>query len=240
MKKKMEKVPKYDDERDEIGANKGWEPEHRQVEHRALHPFLSDDERNAGEDADDEERQNPWCGVPGLLPLDHCERNAGEEARSEHEPQHIDAAPLAVRCLGDRHGCQYEGDDTKPQVEPEDGPPTRESHEKTADDRPEGQSETRDRGPHAERVGSRLAIGVHVPDDGQGAGLAGRGADPHDDAAGDEPVDVPRQRRHDGATTEDGHPDEHDSLAAQDVAEHSGHEHETGEGQRVAVDHPLQ
>ena len=59
-------------------------------------------------------------------------------------------------------------------------------------------------------------------------------------AAGDEPVDVPRQRRHDGATAEDGHPDEHDSLAAEDVAEHAGDQHEAGEGQRIAVDHPLQ
>ena len=73
-----------------------------------------------------------------------------------------------------------------------------------------------------ERVGPGLPIGVDVPDDGQGAGLAGRGADSHDDAAGDEPIDVARQRRHDGATAEDGHPDEHDALAAEDVAEHAG------------------
>ncbi len=109
-----------------------------------------------------------------------------------------------------------------------------------ADDRPQGQREARDRGPHAERVGPSLTVRVHVPDDGQGAGLAGRGADPHDDAAGDEPVDVPRQRRHDGATAEDGHADEHDALAAEDVPEHAGHQHETGEGQGIAVDHPLQ
>ena len=96
MKKKMEKVPKYATNAHEIGPHERWEPEHRQVEHRALHPFLGNDEGNAGEGAQDEERQNPRRGVTGLLPLNHRERNAGQEARGEDKPQHIDSAPLAV------------------------------------------------------------------------------------------------------------------------------------------------
>ena len=60
------------------------------------------------------------------------------------------------------------------------------------------------------------------------------------DPAGDQPIDVPRQRGHHGSAAEDGDPDEHDTLAPEDVTEHSGHQHEAGERQRVAVDHPLQ
>ena len=60
------------------------------------------------------------------------------------------------------------------------------------------------------------------------------------DPTGDEPIDVARQRGHDGAATEDGDADQHDPLAAEDVAEHPGDEHEAGECERVAVDHPLQ
>ena len=47
-------------------------------------------------------------------------------------------------------------------------------------------------------------------------------------------------RRHDRATAEDGDPDEHDALAAEDVTEHPGDQHEAGERQRIPVDHPLQ
>ncbi len=142
--------------------------------------------------------------------------------------------------LGDGDGRQYEGHDAEAQVEPEDGAPAGEPDQKAADDGTEGQSQARDRGPHPERVGTGLPVGVHVPDDRQRAGLAGRGADPHDHATGDEPVDVSGQRGDDGATAEDGDADEHDALAAEDVAEHAGHQHETGERQRIAVDHPLQ
>ena len=71
-------------------------------------------------------------------------------------------------------------------------------------------------------------------------GLAGGGADPHDDAAGDEPIDVARHRGNDGAGTEDGDPHEHDPLAPEDVTEHPGHQHEAGKRQRIPVDHPLQ
>ena len=60
------------------------------------------------------------------------------------------------------------------------------------------------------------------------------------DAAGDEPVDVGRQRGDDGPGAEDRDAGEHDALATEDVAEHPGRQHEAGEGQRVAVDHPLQ
>ena len=113
--------------------------------------------------------------------------------------------------------------------------------QRAADDRPQGQREAGHGGPHAQRVGPGLAVRVDVPDDGQGAGLADAAApNPMIDPAGDQPVDVARQRRHDRAGAEDGDPDEHDALAAEDVAEHAGDQHEAGERQGVAVDHPLQ
>ena len=236
----MEKVPKYRDECHEIGAGKRRKAKHREFEHRALHPVLRHNERDTGDGAQDEERHDPGRGVAGILPLDHAERHTGQERGAEHEPQHVDTAPLAIRRLGDGDGCQDERNGPKSQVEPEDGPPAREADEEATDDGSEGQCKPGHRGPHAERVGAGSPIWVHVPDDGQGAGLAGGRADPHDDAAGNEPIDVPRQSGHDGAATEHGHTDEHDALATEDVPEHPEDQHETGEGQRVAIDDPLQ
>ncbi len=190
--------------------------------------------------AEDEERHDPRRRVTGLLTLDHRERHASQEGRAEDEAEDIDPTSLAVRCLGDGDRGHDERDDPEAQVEPEDGPPTGEADEEATDDRAEGEGKAGHGGPHAECIGAGLPVGVDVPDDRQGARLARRGADAHDHAAGDEPIDVPRQGGHDGATTEDGHAREHHALAAQDVAEHPGGEHEAGERQRVAVDDPLQ
>ena len=90
------------------------------------------------------------------------------------------------------------------------------------------------------RVGACFPIGVDVPDDGQGAGLGGGRADPHDDPTGDSQSTLPAERRDDGAAAEQGDPDEHDPLAAEEVTEHPGRQHQAGECQRIAVDHPLQ
>ncbi len=190
--------------------------------------------------ADDEERHDPRRRIAGFLPLDHPERHAGQERGAEDEAEDIDPTSLAVRRLGDGNRGQDERHGTEAQVEPENGPPAREADEEAADDRTKGQGEAGHRGPHAKGIGAGLPLRVDVPDDGQGAGLAGRGADTHDHAAGDEPINVPRQCGHDGATTEDGHAREHHALTAEDVAEHPGGEHEAGERQRVAVDDPLQ
>ena len=57
---------------------------------------------------------------------------------------------------------------------------------------------------------------------------------------GNEPVHVAGQSGHDGTAAEDGHADEHDALAAEDVAQHPRHQHEAGERQCITVDHPLQ
>ena len=137
-------------------------------------------------------------------------------------------------------GGEDEGHRAEAQVEPEDRPPARESDQRATDDRPERQGQARDGGPDPERIGAGCTIGVHVPDDRQRPGLARRGADAHDDATGDEPVHVARQRGHDGSAAEDGDAGEHDPLSTEDVTEHPRRQHEAGEGQCVPVDDPLQ
>ena len=161
-------------------------------------------------------------------------------ASAEDEPEHVDASTLAVRCLGDGDGGQDERDDAETEIEPEDRPPAREPDERASDDRPEGKGQARDGRPHAERVRPGLPVGVDVADDGERAWLAGGSPDAHDHAAGDQPVDVARQCGHHGSGAEDGDPRQHDALAPEDVTQHPRREHEAGEGQRVAVDHPLQ
>ena len=190
--------------------------------------------------AHDEERHDGGSGVAPLLPLDHAEGQASQERGAEEETRVVDPAPLAVGRLGHEDCRQHEGDGAEAQVEPEDGPPAREPHQCARDDRPQGQGEARDGRPHPQRVGSGLAVGVDVADDRQGAGLAGGSADPHDDATDDQPIDIARQRAHHGPGAEDRHSGEHDALAAKDVAQHPGRQHEAGEGERVAVHHPLQ
>ena len=45
---------------------------------------------------------------------------------------------------------------------------------------------------------------------------------------------------YDGAAAEHRDPYEHDALAAEDVTEHPGNQHEAGKCQRIPVDYPLQ
>ena len=104
----------------------------------------------------------------------------------------------AVRGLGHEEQRHEEGHGTEEQVEPEDGAPTPQPDEHAADDGTEGQGEAGDGGPDPEGVGPGATVGVDVADDGEGPGLRGGGAEAHDDATGDEQVDVGGQ----AATTE--------------------------------------
>ena len=79
-----------------------------------------------------------------------------------------------------------------------------------------------------------------MADDGEGPGLRRGRTEAHDDAAGDEPVDVGGRGGHDRTGAEDGDAGQHDLLAAEQVAQRPPGQHEGGERQGVAVDDPLQ
>ena len=83
-------------------------------------------------------------------------------------------------------------------------------------------------------------VRVHVADDRQRPWLARRGTDAHDDAPDDQPIDVDGGRCHDRPGAEHRDAGQHDPLAPEQVTQHPRRQHEAGEGQGVAVDHPLQ
>ena len=232
--------PEVRGERDEVRPGERRPAEQREIEHRRLDPMLGHHERDTGNAAQDEERNDPIRGVAGLLALDHGKGQTGQEGGPEEEPEHVDTPALAVRTLGHGDRRHHERDHAEAEVEPEDGSPAGESHQRTADHRPEGESEPRDRGPDPKRIGPRLPVRVHVADDRKGPGLAGRGADAHDDSRRDQPVDVARECSDDRSDAEDGDAGEHDPLAAEQIAQHPRRQHEAGKGQGVAVDDPLQ
>src|SRR5580704_9715041 len=177
--------------------------------------MLGDQERDPGHAAQDEERHDPVRRVAGLLALDHRERQTGQERRAEDEPDYVEAPALAVRGLWHGYRSQHERHNTESEVEPEDRSPAGEPHEHAADHRAEGESETRDRRPDPESISTRFPVGVHVTDDRQSPGLAGRGADTHDHARGDEPIDVAGERSNDRSNAENCDTGEHDPLAAE-------------------------
>ena len=186
------------DERDERRPGEGRTPEHGQVEHRALDPLLDYDERRSRQAADHEQGHDPRRLVARLLPLDHGERQTGEEGCPRRKPATSTLRPCAVGRLRHEQPRQREGDDAEAQVEPEDGTPAREPDQCAGDDRSERESQPRHCGPDAKGVRPRLAVGIDVPDDGERARLARRRADAHDHPAGDEParrwVPSPRTR----------------------------------------------
>jgi hypothetical protein len=114
------------------------------------------------------------------------------------------------------------------------------ANQRAADHRSHRQRDARDRRPYAERPGALPLIGVDMPDHRQRARLAGRCAEAHDRAPGDEDADVRRGSRHDGPGAEDGNPDQHHALAAELIADHAEAEHRASEGQRIRAHHPLQ
>ena len=86
----------------------------------------------------------------------------------------------------------------------------------------------------------RLVVGIDVADHRQRRGLRGRGADAHDDATDHQFDGGRRDRADDRSAAEDRHADQHETLAAEVVAERAEHQHQAGEGQGVTADDPLQ
>lgn len=69
----------------------------------------------------------------------------------------------------------------------------------------------------------------------------GRGrTDAHDDTSCDQDVGIRCYRCDDRACAKDRHPGQHHLLASEQVADGAEAEHQAGEGQCVAIDHPLQ
>ena len=95
-------------------------------------------------------------------------------------------------------------------------------------------------GPHADRPAARPGVRVQVAQHGQRARLAGRRAQAHHRAARDERCDVRGERAQDRAGAEDPTPASMTFFAAELVPDHPAGQHETGEGEGVRADHPLQ
>ncbi len=69
----------------------------------------------------------------------------------------------------------------------------------------------------------------------------GRGcADPHDHPPGDEDVSGRGHRGNDRAGTEDSHSEQDHFLAPEKVTDRAEAQHEAGEGEGIAIHHPLQ
>ena len=79
-----------------------------------------------------------------------------------------------------------------------------------------------------------------MSDHRQGAGLRGGGADAHDHPTGDEDVGGGGDGGDDRAGAEHGHAEQDHLLAPEQVTDGPEAQHQAGEGQGVAVDHPLQ
>ena len=142
--------------------------------------------------------------------------------------------------LSGRTSGTGEGEYAEEDVEPEDGTPGPAVHQEAPDERTEREPEARYRHPDAERPSTLPTVGIEVPDHRQRAGLGGGGTDAHDDPAGDEDVGRRGDRGDDRPGAEDGHAGQHHLLAPEEVADGAEAQHEAGEGQGVAVHHPLQ
>ena len=218
----------------------GADAEDGDLDERRLGAELGQDEDHEdGEPAND---ADPGPGVApapqhGLLQAEDAEPDAGGD---EDGAPVVDRGPLVLG-LGLRHGNQGQRDEGDRDVHPEDGPP-----------RPLGQVAPQDRSDRGQPAGdpeeqgerlATLAQGEHVDDDGEGGreheGTAGALDDP-------EPHDPRLGHRAGGSEAAHGRrPDEHDHAddahlgVAEDVREPSAQREQRGEGDQVAVHHPL-
>src|SRR5581483_102740 len=104
----------------------------------------------------------------------------------------------------------------------------------------EGDRDPRDRRPDAEGARPLRVLGVHVPDERERAGLAGRGADAHHDARGDQVPRARRERAEERPAREERDAGEHHPLPSKQVAERPAGQHQRREREHVSVDDPLQ
>ena len=124
-------------------------------------------------------------------------------------------------------------------VEPEDPVPVEALGDGATDERPDGDGETGDAAPGAER--DRATLGRdRGGQDGQGQRRDDRAADALDGAGEDQDLGRRRQRGQGRSADEDGHADEEDALATEPVAERGAGDEQDREGQGVGVDHPLE
>ena len=178
---------------------------------------------------------------PELLGHDHGERQRGQRGRAEHRAGDVNPVRIRVGVLRQDREPPDQGQRADDQVEPEDrapGPDSPISAPPITGPMASATPDTAVQTPSG--PGPLPLVGVDVPDHRQGARLAGRRAEAHDGAAGDQHADVRRLRGHDRPGAEDHDPDDHDALAAELVADHAEPEHRAGEGQRVRAHHPLQ
>ena len=163
-----------------------------------------------------------------------------ERQCSEDHPRQVEPGPHRIGALGQHDGGADEGQSAEQDVGPENGPPRPAEHQQAADERTECQPEAGHSGPDPEGPGPLGAVGIEMSDHRKGAGLRGRRADAHDHPAGDEDVGGGGDGGDHRAGTEHGHSEQNHLLAPEQVADGAEAEHQTGEGQGVAVHHPLE
>ena len=146
---------------------------------------------------------------------------------------------VAVAALGS--GVPGEGDDRDAQghVDREDPPPRGVVDHPATDHRADRGRHPRQAGPRADR-GRPVLVPERRLDQRQRAGRQQCGADPLEHAQRDELAGALGGGAQRGRHEEPRDPDEVDPSPPEPVAEGAADEHERGQGEQVAVDHPLQ
>ena len=145
-----------------------------------------------------------------------------------------------VARLGQHAAPGDDRDHAERDVDDEDRPPPVVVEQDAADDGPERDAEARGRGPDPDRHRPLAGVGEDADQQRQGRGHDERGAGAHDRAGGDERVDAARVGGARRGGPEHREPGEQRAAAAEAVAERPGEEQQSGEHERVRVDHPLE
>ena len=230
-----------DDQGDDHGAEEVAVGEQLELDHRRLDPVLDRRRRPAAPVPRSASRAiTSGDPQPQLLPSTSDKDQRREAGGEDGDAGVVDVtADRGVARLADREQGRQHGADRDRDVEVEDRPPADVLGEEAAEHRPDRQRQRRDAGPGAHRLAA-LVGGEGIGDDRERPRHHQRRADALDDAADDQRGLVRGEaggRRGEG---EDDHAGEEHPPAAEDVAEPPAGRQQHGEGERVAVDRPLQ
>ena len=112
--------------------------------------------------------------------------------------------------------------------------------QEAADDRTQGDADAGGRGPDADGHRAFTGVGEDAGQQGQGRRHDERGTGAHDRPRDHELTDATGERRGGRRDPEDGEPEQQGAPPSEAVAERAREEQQTGEHERVRVDHPLE
>jgi hypothetical protein len=229
-----------DEQHDHVRTRERPVLEEGEVEHG--HPLaqLEQDEDEECDSRDCEEPDDPSRRPPVFVRLDERVGECEEPDPGGEEPRQVETllGRRVPRLVDDEPGDD-DRQDADGNVDEEDPVPADVLCDETADQRSDRQGQRGDARPDADRHPA-LPRREGGGDDRERGGVHEGRADALDDPRADQDLRATGQAAGERGAREDDEPDDEDAPPAEQVGQLPAREHEHAEGERVAVEHPLE